>query len=302
MPIVMKRSLPPLNSLKAFESAARCLSFSRAAEELCVTQGAVSKQVQQLEQYLDQVLFERLSTGIRLSSAGERYFPVISQSLDAIGSVTSQLKQTARKASVVSLEVTPSFSSLWLIPRLTKFSSSHADIHLEISSGDGHVNSRELNADIAVRCLPIGSYADTHLLVKEQLCLLAGREQQASAPLFSLEDLGQQTLLPHLTRPQLWQKLLAEQFLHAPSELHFGTGFEHFYMTLEAVQHGVGIGLVPDFMAMAGLCQGQLINPMNTRFDSGYGYYLVIPEYKAAIQKNARVKQWLQAQFTQPVD
>jgi len=293
----MKRSLPPLNALKAFESSARCLSFSRAAEELCVTQGAISKQVQQLEQYLYQALFERLPTGIRLSAAGERYFPVISQSLDAIQSITSQVKQTARKVSVVSLEVTPSFSSLWLIPRLTTFSAAYPDIHLEISTGDGYVNSRELNADIAVRCLPLGSYADAHLLVKEQLWLVAGIEQQVSGPLRSLDELGKQTLLPHLTRPQLWQKLMAGQFSDAPPELHFGTGFEHFYMTLEAVQHGVGIGLVPDFMASAGICRGELVNPMNTRFDSGYGYYLVVPEYKAAMQKNKWVKEWLLAQF-----
>ena len=293
----MKRELPPLNALKAFEASARCLSFSRAAEELCVTQGAVSKQVQQLEQYLDQTLFERLPNGIRLSVAGERYFPTISQSLDAIQSITSQVRQTARQASVVSVEVTPSFSSLWLIPRLARFNELHPDIHLEISTGDGYVNSKDLNADIAVRCLPLGSYADSRLLLKEQLWLVASKQQQAETPLRTIEDLAGQILLPHLTRPQLWQTLLAGLFADAPSELRFGTGFEHFYMTLEAVQHGAGIGLVPDFMAAAALSQGRLVNPMNTRFDSGYGYYLFIPEYKALLGKNHRVVNWIRAQF-----
>ncbi|OMH38057.1 LysR substrate-binding domain-containing protein [Motiliproteus sp. MSK22-1] len=296
----MKRNLPPLNALKAFEAAARCLSFSRAAQELCVTQGAISKQVQQLEHYLDQILFERLSSGIRLTAAGERYFPVISQSLDSIQSATSLLKQTSKHESVVSLEVTPSFSSLWLIPRLKEFTAKHPDIHLEISTGDGHVHSKDIHGDIAVRCLPLGSYADSHLLLAERLWLVASPQQQIEQPLMGIEELGRQTLLPHLTRPQLWQTLLTGQLAtRVPPSLTFGTGFEHFYMTMEAILQGAGIGLVPGFMVRPKVEKGALVNLLNIRFDSGYGYYMIVPAYKATMKKNDRVRRWLLEQFNE---
>ncbi|MEH6473413.1 MAG: LysR family transcriptional regulator [Halopseudomonas sp.] len=294
----MQRDLPSMAALKAFEAAARCLSFSRAAEELCLTQGAVSKQVQQLEQYLDQSLFERLPSGIRLTSAGERYYPPVCQSLDIIQSSTAQLKQTAKNSAVVALDISPSLSSLWLIPRLAEFSAEHPDIHLDIRAGDGYVNSKTLDADIAIRCLPLGDYADSYLLAEERLLLIANAQQQQQSPLLGSADLARQTLIPHLTRPQLWSSLLAEQFVEAPSTLRFGAGFEHFYMTLEAVLHGMGLGLIPDFMAAPALSRGDIVNPLNSRFTSHYGYYLVTPAHKALLEKNSLVCRWLIAKFS----
>ncbi|MEH6651709.1 MAG: LysR substrate-binding domain-containing protein [Motiliproteus sp.] len=293
----MLRDLPTMAALKAFEAAARYLSFSRAADELCVTQGAVSKQVQQLEHYLEHSLFERLPAGIRLTAAGERYYPSICQSLDIIQTSTAQLRQTAQHTAVVSLDLSPSLSSLWLIPRLAEFSALHPDIHLDIRAGDGYINAKTMHADVAIRCLPMGDYADGTLLLEETLLLVASAKQQALSPLSSSADLGQQTLIPHLNRPQLWASLLAQNLTGAPQALQFGAGFEHFYMTQEAVLHGAGLGLIPDFMAAPAINRGDLVNPLQTEFASGYGYYLIIPAHKAVLAKNERVCRWLVAQF-----
>ena len=293
----MLRDLPTMSALKAFEAAARYLSFSRAADELCVTQGAVSKQVRQLEAYLDHSLFERLPSGIRLTSAGERYYPSVCQSLDIIQASTAQLRQTAQHTAVVSLDLSPSLSSLWLIPRLAAFSAQHPGIHLDIRAGDGYINAKTMDADIAIRCLPMGDYADSTLLLEERLLLVTSAKQQAQSPLNSSADLGQQTLIPHLNRPQLWAALLSQCFADAPQALQFGAGFEHFYMTQAAVMHGAGLGLIPDFMAAPAIARGDLVNPLQTRFTSGYGYYLVAPAHKAVLAKNERVRGWLLAQF-----
>lgn len=294
----MQRDLPSMAALKAFEAAARCLSFSRAAGELCLTQGAVSKQVQQLEHYLDQALFERLPTGIRLTAAGERYYPPVCQSLDIIQTSTAQLKQTAKNSAVVSLDLSPSLSSLWLIPRLAEFSARYPDIHLDIRSGDGYINSRTLHADIAIRCLPLGDYTDSCLLMEERLLLVASAQQQAVSALNIPADISGQILIPHLTRPRLWSSLVADQFSDASQGLQFGAGFEHFYMTLEAVLHGAGLGLVPDFMAAPAMNRGDLVNPLKVHLASGYGYYLMLPAHKAMLAKNDRVSRWLKEQFT----
>ena len=293
----MHRNLPTMSALKAFEASARSLSFSRAAEELFVTQGAVSKQVQQLEQLLDHNLFERLPSGLRLTAAGERYYPPVCQALEILQSHTAQLRQTDRQAAVVSLDISPSLSSLWLIPRLADFNAAQPQIHLDIRAGDGPLNPRTLDADLAIRCLPLGNYADSRLLMPETLLLIANSNQPASATLDDPAALFQQPLIPHLTRPQLWLSLLADQFPDATENLQFGPGFQHFYMTLEAVLHGAGLGLIPDFLAQSALARGEVVNPMGIRFASGYGYYLLLPPHKAALEKNGRVRDWLLTAF-----
>ncbi|WP_421870135.1 LysR substrate-binding domain-containing protein [Motiliproteus sp.] len=298
----MQRNLPSMAALKAFEASARCLSFSRAAEELFLTQGAVSKQVQQLEHYLDQSLFERLPTGIQLTAAGELYYPPVCQALDILQASTAQLSQAGNISKVVSLDISPSLSSLWLIPRLADFNARHGDIHLDIQVGDGNIRAQTLNADIAIRCLPLGNYAEARLIAEERLLLIANAQQQRQAPLDTMDSLSAQTLIPHLTRPQLWSAFLAAQFdesaSHSPAGFQFGAGFQHFYMTLEAVLHGMGFGLVPDFMAAAALYRGDVVNPLESSFRSGYGYYLTVPAHKAQLGKNRRVVEWLIEQFS----
>lgn len=302
----MQRNLPSMAALKAFEASARCLSFSRAAEELFLTQGAVSKQVQQLEHYLDQSLFDRLPTGIQLTAAGELYYPPVCQALDILQASTAQLCQTGNISKVVSLDISPSLSSLWLIPRLADFNARHGDIHLDIQVGDGYTRAQTLGADIAIRCLPLGRYADARLLKEERLVLIANAQQQQRTPLRAMEDLANQTLISHLTRPQLWNAFLSDQFDEltstTPTGFEFGTGFQHFYMTLEAVLHDMGIGLVPDFMAAAALYRGDVVNPLESSFRSGYGYYLIIPPHKALLAKNRQVGDWLVEQFDAAFD
>jgi len=291
----MRRSLPPLNALKAFEAAARLLSFSKAAEELFVTQGAVSKQVQLLEGHLDQTLFERKATGIELTEAGSRYLPTIAEALEAIQSATAVLQQASVEQETVRLSVTPSFSSLWLIGQLNRFQQDCPDIQLDIEVGDRYTRKTDSDADLMVRCLPISEHVDGHLLAREKLLLVVSPELYPQPPQ-SIEELVSAPAIRHVTRPNIWQALIND--LEGDFEgVRFSNGFQHFYMVAEAVKERLGMGLIPDFMAAPMLARGELMNPLSISLNSGYGFYLLASNYKANIRKNQQVWDWLERSF-----
>lgn len=299
----MRRELPPLNALKAFELAARHLSFSKAAEELCVTQGAVSKQVHALEEYLEQPLFERYATGIALSEAGLRYLPTISSALDSIQYATAQLQQSINKANTISLNVTPSFSTLWLIPKLEHLHQQYPELNLDITTGDNSFNFVDTNADLVVRCLPISAnYEHAELLIEENLLLVASPILMERQSIQNVTDILKHTLLPHITRPQLWSQFFShidssQKPLPTPK---FGMGFEHFYMSLEAINNQMGIGLIPDFMVQPSINKGELVNPLELRLRSGFGFYLMTPGYKQHLNHVQRIRDWLKQQIQRP--
>ncbi|MHA2938053.1 LysR substrate-binding domain-containing protein [Vibrio sp. RC27] len=279
----MPNKLPPLNALKTFEVAARKLSFSLAAKELCVTQGAVSKQIKLLEQYLELPLFDRINGSLKLTEEGRQYLPTIMSALDQIQTSTSRLQQFSQETKHITIDVTPSFSNLWLIPRLTQLNQLVPNMKLNIISGDGYYQFHQSSADIAIRCLTLSLTHDNATLLRSETMLpLVHRDFLDSHPMENSTDLLALPLLMHTTRPQIWDQFISQQVNQGElsSNPNFYHGFEHFFMSIEAAKHKQGVALVPDFLAEAALTSGELVNPLNLSFASGYGFYFLAPSYR----------------------
>jgi DNA-binding transcriptional LysR family regulator len=285
--------LPSIKALRTFMAVATTLSFSRAADELCVSQGAVSKQVAALERYLGQPLFLRGVGGIELTNAGKRYLPQVAEALQIIQSSTANMLQTEADRELLCVDVTPSFASLWLIEKMVAFTAREAQLQINVTTGDGPVKNSNGDQDIFTRCLPLLHHYDhARLLRREKLLLVAAPELIRQRPIHNKDDFSAHTLIPQVTRPQLWEQFKSEHLL--PSNSHyFSVGFEHFYMSLEAVLHCRGLALLPDFMAHSLLDEGRLVNPLGLSMESLFGYYVIIPSYKQNLRKVCAFDQWL---------
>src|SRR5205823_4556949 len=146
----MRRRLPQLNALKAFEAAARHVSFTRAAEELCVTQGAVSHQVKALESELGIKLFNRERQRLIITDAGREYLAVVRDALDRIAMGTERLVQR-QSSGALTVSTSPDFAAKWLVHRLGRFAEAHPGIDLRVSATMDHVDFAREDVDIAVR-------------------------------------------------------------------------------------------------------------------------------------------------------
>lgn len=298
----MASTFPPLNALRVFEVAARKLSFSRAAEELCVTQGAVSKQIQALEQYLEQPLFERTPAGLVLTEAGRQYLPEISNALEQIQSATARLQHQSTADKTLLLNLTPSFSTLWLIPRLAELATACPDLRLNMVSGDGAFRFQNSDADAAIRCLPLSlSHEHSNLLIEEVLVPVVHPALLEQQPIETPVDLLKHPLLMHNTRPQLWRQFLREVIPagEPAMPLRVRHSFEHFYMSLEAAHQQLGIALIPAFMAADHLRNSELVTPLGLRYQSGYGFYFLVPPYRPRSEQVKQLRAWLQQALAQ---
>ncbi|MEJ6122185.1 LysR substrate-binding domain-containing protein [Vibrio sp. 2-Bac 85] len=286
-------NLPSIKALRTFVAVANNLSFSKAAKELFVTQGAVSKQISVLEQQLQQPLFSRHLNGIKLSSAGESYLPKIIEALEIIQYATTSLSTKDHAQEVLTLNVTPSFASLWLVPRIEAFHHLNNKIQVSIKTGDGLINQTNGDSDLSIRCLPISQhYENATLLRRERLVLVASAKLMMNNPITCIEDIKKQTLIPHITRPHLWEQFKKYKGLVYNSQ-YSATGFEHFYMSLEAAKDGLGLALLPDFMVEGSLQSGDLVNPLNLSMQTSYGYYVFIPSYRLSSRKIYEFSRWL---------
>ncbi|EAR60298.1 LysR family transcriptional regulator [Neptuniibacter caesariensis] len=294
----MRHNFPPLNALKVFEVAARHLSFSKAAEELFVTQGAVSKQIQTLEQYLEQPLFHREKGGLHLTDAGKLYLPTISEAMESIQSATALIKQSVADSNALLINTTPSFSTLWLIPKLEKIKEQFPDLTFQVTSTHSD-NILSTESDLIIRCLPISSSQDPDsLLVEEELVAVISQERFKSSPVNTAADILNHPLILHTTRPQLWTSFLNHYIAEEYASPQFSDGYEHFFMSMEAVKRGQGIGLLPSFLAADLIDKGELVNLMQIKFMSGYGYYYSVPIHKRGNTKVVELAQCLKAMLT----
>lgn len=256
----MVRKLPPLNALRAFEAAARLGSISLAADELCVTHGAVSRHVQQLEHWLGLALFERLNRRIVLTDAGRRYQAEIGNAFDQIAQATAQQLQL-RQHRVVRVNAPATFSLRWLVPRLSSFQLQHPGIEVRLSTSNVPVDRLGQAFDLIIRGGPqqLDGYQAEEFLAESRLpvCsprLLAGR------PLTRPEQLAHFTLLHAATYPGMWPEWLAQAGLAATGPWKSLT-LEHFYLTLQGALDGLGIAMGPTALVADDVAEGRLVHP-----------------------------------------
>ncbi|QUM77300.1 LysR family transcriptional regulator [Moritella sp. 24] len=270
----MYPNLPPLNAMRAFESAARNVSFTLAAKELFVTHGAVSKQVKILEEYLGVTLFIRQHRKLVLTEEAKPYLMKVQGALQTINSATQELITQPQLAQRLSINVLPSLTINWLIPSLESFKISNPNLYVDLSIGDFNIDFRQHQYDIAIRSattLPQG--CNVIKLMDEDLCLVCS--PQLAKQMTSLQDINNMTLLEHTSRPGLWRYWADDIGMELTTDNKFG--MEHFYMLSQAAASSMGVALIPRFFVQQQLEDGSLVIPFSAGFISPYCYYLLTP-------------------------
>lgn len=291
----MLRRLPPLNALKAFEAAARSESFTRAAEELCVTQGAVSHQVKALEDTLGIKLFNRERQRLVITDAGRDYLVVVRDALDRIAVGTERLLQR-QSTGALTVSTSPDFASKWLVHRLGRFAEAHPEIDLRVSATMHHVDFAREEVDIAVRHGD-GNWPGLEVarLCTEQLfpiCspkLLAGRKRPLKP-----SDLTKFTLL-HLDDRQAWPRWLEAAGVDDVDPLR-GPVLNRASMLIDAAVDGQGVALARTALAAWDLISGRLVRPFDIALKLDKSYWIICPKATAALPKIAIFRDWLLAE------
>ncbi|HAW94351.1 MULTISPECIES: transcriptional regulator GcvA [unclassified Arsukibacterium] len=288
----MARRLPPLNALKAFETAARHLSFTKAAEEMYVTQAAISHQIKALEDHLGLKLFMRKNRSLLLTEEGQSYFLDIKEIFLQLHEATEKLLVRGAKGSLtVSLQ--PSFAIQWLVPRLNQFSEQHPDIDVRIKAVDLDEGSLTDDVDVAIyygrgnwRNLRADKLHTEYLLpVCSPLLLNSGK------PLNEPTDLAKHNLL-HDSSRRAWKAWFTSQGFKQ-FNVNQGPIFSHSSMVLQAAIHGQGVALAHNVLARPDINSGRLIVPFNHVLISKDAYYLVCRESQAELGKITAFRQWM---------
>jgi len=275
------RKLPPLNALRAFEAAARHLSFKRAAAELSVTQAAVSHQVRALEAQLGLALFVRLHRALELTPAGARYLPALTDAFDRLDDATLALRARPRAPRLV-LSVVPSFGANWLVPRLGGFRARHPAIDLVVLSSSELVDFAREPVDVGIRFGPggwPGVRADL-LLAEEYLPVASPKLVRGKRPLRRLEDLRRHTLL-HDETHDAWRAWLASAGVNGV-DAERGVVFSDSSQLVAAAAAGQGVALARKLLAAPYLRARSLIRPFKGSVPAQFAYYVVCAESRAA--------------------
>ncbi|MBS3798934.1 MULTISPECIES: transcriptional regulator GcvA [unclassified Pseudoalteromonas] len=288
----MARRLPPLNSLKAFEAAARHLSFTKAAEELYVTQAAVSHQIKTLEEHLGLKLFLRKNRSLLLTEEGQGYFLDIKEIFSQLDDATERLLARGAKGSL-TVSLTPSFAIQWLVPRLSLFNEQHPDIDVRIKAQDQDENSLQDDVDVAIYYgRGHWSGVETHKLHTEYLVpLCSPMLLTGPKPLNEPQDLQNHTLLHDTTRRpwKVWMKTAGVRNV----QVNQGPIFSHSSMAMQAAAHGQGVALGNLVLAKPEIDAGRLIVPFNHSLESKNAYYLVFRESQSELGKIVSFKEWM---------
>ena len=295
-----RRRLPPLNALRAFEAAARHLNFSRAAEELSVTPGAVSQQIQNLEDFVGAALFKRTPKGLLLTDAAQIALPALREAFDRLAEAASMLT-AAIDGRRLTVSVAPSFAAKWLVPRLGKFEAAHPHVDVWVSAGMELVDFGGGEVDIAIR-YGSGRYPglEVHRLMQETVIAVASPAFLEAHPLSDLSDLSGQILL-HDGSPDAdescpdWTMWLAARGVKGMDGAR-GPRFNQSSLVIEAAVGGRGVALAKRALAQADLDAGRLVAPFQIATAVDFAYYLVHPKAKGRLPQVKAFVSWLIAE------
>ncbi len=289
----MSKRLPPLNALRVFDAAARHLSFTRAADELFVTQAAVSHQIKSLEDFLGLKLFRRRNRSLLLTEEGQSYFQDIKEIFSQLTEATRKLQSRSAKGAL-TVSLLPSFAIQWLVPRLSSFNSAYPGIDVRIQAVDREVDKLADDVDVAIFYgrgnwpgLRVEKLYAEYLLPVCSPLLLTGDK-----PIKTPEDLAKHTLLHDASRRD-WQTYTRQLGLNL--NVQQGPIFSHSAMVLQAAIHGQGVALANNVMAQSEIEAGRLACPFNDVLVSKNAFYLVCHDSQAELGKIAAFRQWILA-------
>lgn len=293
----MSWHLPSLTALRTFEAAARHLSFTKAADELHITQSAVSRQIRLMEEYLGLLLFQRVKQRLTLTEAGQRYVQDIRSGLELMQTATVNLLAHQGKGGALNIGTAPAFCTKWLIPRLGRFTSAHPNVVINLSTRDLPFDLDREGFDAAFHYgandWP-GVLSDA--LVGHELVVVCSPKYLADhAPLREPADLADHVLLQHTRRANKWREWLEEKDA-AQVNAWAGPRFEHFYMITQAAIAHLGVALVPRLLVEDDLAAGKLVIALDVPYTSTESYCLV---YSASKRNDPRLelfRRWLLAE------
>ena len=296
-----RRFLPSISALRALEALDRLGSASAAAEELCLTQGAVSRQLQSLEAQLGVSLVQRDRKKLHLTPEAETYAGEIREALDKITQSTLRV-QTAPLAGTLNLAILPAFGMRWLMPRLPEFARRHPDITINMTT---RLQAFSFGSEPIDAAIHFGNAdwpgTDSLLLKSEHLLPVCSPELVAIGNYVPAQQILKMPLLHIQTRPKAWLDWFSLHQVDASPEEMGGTMYDQFSTITQAAQHGLGVALMPDYLVEQDIATGRLtaLQPQTT--EASGAYYLVWPKNKSRDPALTTFRHWLEGQ-AQPED
>ncbi len=290
----MAVNLPSLNGLRAFEAAARHLSFTRAAAELNVTQTAISHQIRRLEEQLGLRLFLRKNRALLLTREAQAYLPAVRAAFEDLRQAPARLRRGERDG-VLILSTTPSLAAKWLVTRIAAFQDAHSGIEVRISASTHLVDFRREEVDMAIR------YGRGHwpglraewLMAEAFFPVCSSALLKGKHALRRPADLAQHTLLHATVSREDWQLWLTAAGLPTSLALRRGLSFDQSFMAIQAAIDGLGVALGRTALVEADIAAGRLAVPFDLVLPDEAGFYVVAPEETADVPKIALLRDWL---------
>jgi LysR family glycine cleavage system transcriptional activator len=305
------RTRTPLSiALRAFEAAARNLSFTLAGEELHLTQGAISRQIRLLEEFLGQPLFERLTRRVELTSTGRDYYLDVQQALRELDRATHRAMRSSGR-SVLAISVLPTFGTSWLMPRLANFVEQHPDLDVRLATSIDVVDFQRSETDVAIRVgrVPGDTYPENSPRVDSEIVanwrgvmtdylapdillpIHSPSLLETGTPITSATDLLEYPLIHTVSRRFAWDHWLQAFGLNVPQGDRLM--LSHYFMGIRAAEEGRGIALIPSILVPSESLGRSLAAPLRTTLQSAGGYYLAYQESRAEEPSILAFRQWV---------
>jgi LysR family glycine cleavage system transcriptional activator len=287
-------TLPSLSGLRAFEAAARHLSFTRAADELNVTQTAVSHLIRRLEEQLGVQLFVRRNRALELTREAASYLPAVRGAFEDLRRATDRLRRPEREG-VLTVSTTASLAAKWLVTRVAAFQDANPGIEVRITTSSHLVDFQREEVDMAVR-YGRGNWPGLRtdwLMAEDMFPVCSPSLLGGDHPPRSPEDLEHHTLLHATASREDWQLWLTAAGLPVSLATRRGLSFDQSFMAIEAAVEGLGIALGRTRFVEADIAAGRLVVPFNVVLPADAGFYIVAPEATADTPKIALFRQWL---------
>ncbi len=292
----MRRICPSLTSLQCFEAAARHGSFTRAAAELYVTQGAVSRQISALETHLGIALFQRLHHHLVLTDAGQSYLGRVRSGLNMLESATAELLAHRGRGGLLNLSAPPTLATSWLIPKLHRFNALNPDITLNFIHYMHTHDFAMAGLDVAIQYGEgVWPNAIANYITGRRITAICCAELAAKIDAHNPASLMAQTRLHHIMVPSLWQEWFEAVGAHQLNGAA-GPGFDQFSLIIKATLVGFGIGMVPRCLVQEELARRTLVEVFPQPVMSRQGYYLCYRPEKQPLPALQALQRWLIAE------